>query len=99
RDDRERDREVLEPAHRAEELLRVAEAMQILLVLGQLGLAGCHKLVAHLAPSRVVAWPVTPGAAQENGRADIYNLRAEGSASTSSFLRPDTRRHASTCPG
>ena len=32
RDDRERDREVLEPAHRAEELLRVAESVQSLLV-------------------------------------------------------------------
>ena len=47
RDDRERDREVLEPAHRAEELLRVAEPVQHLLVLGDVGAARSRWFAAH----------------------------------------------------
>jgi len=48
RDDREGDREVLEPSHRAEELLGVAEPVQDPLVLGDVRTAACRgRVLAH----------------------------------------------------
>ena len=50
RDDRERDREVLEPAHGPEELLRVAELVEDLLVLGDAGAARSRWFAASCSP-------------------------------------------------
>ena len=65
RDDREADREVLEPAHRAEELLRVAELVEDLLVLRGVDRTGAGAGVSLMPPPSLMTGPAVASEAVE----------------------------------